>query len=695
MHYWDAGWRGILPLPFKNKTWPPTGYTGHSGIDTSFADCLTFLDDGQQNICLRMPADIVGIDVDHYNEKTGGNTLAELVEKFGALPPTIMSTSRDDGISGIRLYRIPEGASLPSKLDGIEFVQRHHRYAVVWPSVHPEGRTYQWINERTGKPTGIPNTKDLPELPARWIQGLVIHEKEHAIKADIDATAAADVVAAMPPGEPCQHMLKAAGRALAGGDRHDSYNEAVLAATGYGRRGCPGFEPTIRRLRAAFISEISDPSVGRASRSEALAEFGRSLKGALAIVANEPAGTTCPDDVAEWIESLPPQTTTTIESVDPAEPVEPTPFDRAVRVKYGEMLITDAAKDMLATFKAGQAPPMDGRSLTEFLAEVEDPEEYRIQDLWPAQGRVLLAAQAKSGKTTLVAANLLRSLVDGEDFLGRYHVKKVQRRVIYLNMEVGTRTMRKWLHDAGIVNTSAITVANLRGKAGALALLTVNGRKQLGAWIATHDGEIVILDPLAPLLAALGLDENSNSDVAKFFTWWNEALAYGGVIDDVVVHHAGHGGERSRGASRLLDEPDAIWTLTKDTENKAPRNDDPFADTTPMRYLSAYGRDVELPAEALKFDPMTRRLELTGMSRSSMGMNSNERRVIQLMSDLMPRSKNEIAHALGGNRNTIYSAIEFLIKDTTLVKFGPKGSGATYIYVPELDVDPRDLVGEK
>ena len=678
--YCDAGWRGILPLPYGEKTWPPKGYTGHDGMDTSYADCMEFLLDGKQNICLRMPGNVVGVDVDHYNEKTGGDTLSQLVEKYGALPPTIMSTSRDDGISGIRLYRIPAGSVLPSKLDGIEFVQRHHRYAVVWPSVHPSGREYQWIDERTAKPTGVPRINDLPELPQRWIDGLVTDAKEHAVKADINMSAAADMLAQMPTGEPCQHMLQAAGKAFAGGDRHDSYNEALLAALGYGRRGCPGIHQTVKRLSGAFVSEISDPAVGRATRSEALAEFGRSMRGALGIVANETQGSTCPDDVNEWVESLPPQVDTDGEQPKPEpEPAPLTAYERQVRAKYVDLRINDDAKAMLATLKAGQAPPMDGLSLTDFLSEVEDAERYRVTDLWPAQGRVLLAAQAKSGKTTMVAANLIPALVDGGDFLGRYGVEKVTRRVVYLNMEVGTRTMRRWLQDAGITNTAAITVANLRGKASALSLGTDQGRKQFGAWLAAQDAEVVILDPLAPVLASLALDENSNSEVAQFFSWWSEALMHGGVVDDLVVHHAGHGGERSRGASRLLDEPDAVWTLTKDGETKEADETDPFGES-PTRYLSAYGRDVELPAEALSFDYDTRQLKLTGMSRAQVRGTKENSKIDKVFVDEVPKSKNAIVNACGIHRNKAWDLVSKMIDSGELEPAGKTTNGAvTYL----------------
>jgi hypothetical protein len=378
---------------------------------------------------------------------------------------------------------------------------------------------------------------------------------------------------------------------------------------------------------------------------------------------------------------------------DYVEIIELSPYDRAVRSKFVDLRINDDAKQMLATMKAGQAPAMDGRSLTDFLAEIEDIEKYRVENMWPAQGRVLLAAQAKAGKTTMVAANLLPCLVDGGDFLGRYQVEKIARRVVYLNMEVGTRTMRQWLKDAGIIDTAAITVANLRGKASALSLTSEAGRKQFAAWLRDQDAEVVILDPLAPALASLGLDENSNADIATFFGWWSEALTMAGVVDDMVVHHAGHAGERSRGASRLLDEPDAIWTLTKDSDFTESSEANPLP-ASPTRYLSAYGRDVELPPEALKFDVGSRQLTLTGLSRSAMGRNDVERAIIGLMSDLRLRTKNEIVKMIKGDRNNAWDACDALIDAGKLILAGKKGGGWNLQYVPEVAVDPRDLLAE-
>ena len=177
--YWDAGWRGVLPLPARAKKDPPAGFTGGSGGWPSRADLQTWIDNGHAggNICLRLPDDMIGIDVDAYDGKNGATTLIQLVEKFGPLPATWTSSSRGDG-SSIRFYRVPPGLNWPSDLgraSGIEIIRHAHRYAVVWPSVHPEGRVYRWTSP-DGIPTlVIPQPGDMTDLPAAWVDGLTAY----------------------------------------------------------------------------------------------------------------------------------------------------------------------------------------------------------------------------------------------------------------------------------------------------------------------------------------------------------------------------------------------------------------------------------------------------------------------------------------------------------------------------------------
>jgi AAA domain/Bifunctional DNA primase/polymerase, N-terminal len=173
--YWNAGWRGILPLPARCKLAPPEGWTGGASGDPSYADVTTWAEDGhgRGNIALRLPADVLGIDVDAYGEKKGADTLRDAEQRFGPLPPTWIATSRDDGISGIRLYKVPEGLWWPDAVgEHIDVIRRSHRYAVVWPSIHPEGRPYHWIDPGSVVANTVPKLDELPDLPGGWVDGL-------------------------------------------------------------------------------------------------------------------------------------------------------------------------------------------------------------------------------------------------------------------------------------------------------------------------------------------------------------------------------------------------------------------------------------------------------------------------------------------------------------------------------------------
>lgn len=149
--YREAGWSGVLPIPPDKKTPPPPGFTGAGGLDPTDEDidnwCRLCPD---WNLALRMPVDVVGIDVDSYSRKDGIGHLYEFMDEHGleVLPPTWVSSARPDPQrSGIRFYRVEAGKVLSSQVCAdVETVQRHHRYALVWPSIHPDGGEYRWTD---------------------------------------------------------------------------------------------------------------------------------------------------------------------------------------------------------------------------------------------------------------------------------------------------------------------------------------------------------------------------------------------------------------------------------------------------------------------------------------------------------------------------------------------------------------------
>ena len=574
--YFEAGWRGILPLPPGGKFPPPPETTGATGLDTSFADVTAWIEEkGDGNIGLRVPDGVVGIDVDSYGDKPGGVTFQNLEDTLGVLPRTLCSSSRDDGVSGIRFFRVPPGTRFVPALAGIDIIQRHHRYAVVAPSVHPSGALYEWRDSHTMQPVDdVPVIAELPNLPKAWLDHLTTLAVSPT-KHNVNPT---EILKGMPLGEPCEHIISAAARCFDPDEgRHDAYTAGIMSIANAGRLGCPGALQTLEALKPPFVEAIAD----RATADEAAGEFARMLEGALRIVAGTPQGDACPEDIS-WI--------ATPEQLAAAD--EEQQWRMLVEQKATNLRLIEEARAANKRRALGDLPDLEIESLSDVLEQDDEEEQWLVGDMWPSGGRTLLVASAKTGKTTLLCRNLLPCLADGGMFLERFRVEPVDRKVLFLNLEVAPSTVRAWMRTAGIVDVEKIMVASLRGKVSSIELTTPEGRTRFADLLRANDIGTVILDPLAPLLAVLGLDENSNGDIAKFFGWWNEALVAGGVENDLIAHHAGHGGGRSRGASRLLDEPDAIWTMQRDEQAN-------------LRVLRAMGRDVELGDSVITFDDGT------------------------------------------------------------------------------------------
>jgi hypothetical protein len=264
-----------------------------------------------------------------------------------------------------------------------------------------------------------------------------------------------------------------------------------------------------------------------------------------------------------------------------------------------------------------------------FLAIEDDPVSYRISDLLPVGGRAVIAAQFKAGKTTTIG-NLVRSLSDADDFLGRFAVTTA--RVTLIDNEMDARQLRRWLRAQGIQHPENVKVATLRGQVSSFDILDPAVRAQ---WADRLRGtDVLIFDCLRPVLDALGLDENR--DAGKFLVAFDALLREAGISEAIVVHHMGHNGERSRGDSRLRDWPDVEWRLVRN-------GDEPDA----PRFFSAYGRDVDVPELAVTFDSATRHLTAGQGNRKDAATTAALDDVLDVLTAATePLSRNRIESAL-------------------------------------------------
>lgn len=301
--YRTLGWR-VLPLPPRAKKKPPPGFTGRGGSWPSEEQMDEWARNRphDSNICVRLDEQTIGIDVDAYDDKTGAQALDEAEKRWGPLPPTVMSSSRDDGVSGIRLYRVPAGTVLRGGIQfdeigvgDIDLVQRHLRYVMCWPSVHPTTNSrYVWRDGDGRVLSSPPAADDLPALPDTWIKALRQENVEPQL-ADLNSQHAlkqtpALTTRAMTEGRPSSIVAQCLAEALNSLDRghcrHDTVRGYVMALLRHGTNGESGIEFALNDLKQKFVSAVGPDRPG--GEAEAEAEFERLISGA-GYLLDEPA----------------------------------------------------------------------------------------------------------------------------------------------------------------------------------------------------------------------------------------------------------------------------------------------------------------------------------------------------------------------------------------------------------------------
>ena len=605
--YLTHGWKGPIPVGTQphQKTHPPTGYTGTDGAWPTEDQIAEWVQARPHvNIALRLPEHVIGVDVDTYGNKPGADTMIAVTETHGKLPRTWISTSRQGTRSGIRWFRIQHPGPLPGKLvhpddpdiSGVEIIQHTHRYAIVWPSIHPEGGQYRWVNPAGQNSDTIPRPADLPQLPQAWL--------DH-INQDCSCWAPFNWDRhKTQPNDPVETAYrKWSGRMTETYGRHDAALGGVMALVAFKDRGWPGAQHYLDQLQTDFYQSLGDTR----SQPEAQAEWERMIDGA--------AKKAPTSQIPIW---QPHQT---------SNPPTPETFDARVEEELDKLRVRDKARRRFAAEQRPPAIPPEILTLTERLARPRPDIKWRIHGWQPAGTRSLLAAQYKAGKTTLVG-NLIRSLVDNEPWLGTANVDPIiTGRFTLLDFEMSERQLDDWLADQNIQNTDKVVVVPLRGKATTFDILDEPTRSQ---WADMLRGtEYLAVDCLRPILDALGLDEHR--EAGRFLTAFDALCDEAQIPDGIMVHHMGHHGERSRGDSRLRDWPDVEWRLVRE-------NDEPNS----PRYISAYGRDVEQPEGLLHHDPDSRHLSLIGGSRATAAARAALPDIIDYVSEHGPISKNQV-----------------------------------------------------
>ncbi|MCU1697353.1 MAG: hypothetical protein JWR34_3416 [Mycobacterium sp.] len=338
------------------------------------------------------------------------------------------------------------------------------------------------------------------------------------------------------------------------------------------------------------------------------------------------------------------------------------PFDDDVAKELHRLRVREAAHQRFAAERDGPAPPFDAGLLDEMLARPAAP-PYRVDRLMPADGGMLVVAQRKTGKTTLML-NLARSLLTREPFLGTFSVVPVRGRVAVLNYEVSGAQLSRWADGVG-VPTDRLLLVNLRGRRDPLA--HDDDRKRLADLLRHHEVESLIVDPFGR--AYSGTSQNDPGEVGAWLVGLDAfTRSEVGAHDLILTAHAGWNGERTRGSSALEDWADSIVTMTAGTGGDEG-----------SRYLRALGRDVSIDEDRLRFDPESRLLSMTGAGSRKQATTSAKVEALAVgVCDYLESNAGavfgDIKKAVEGREGDIRSAVE-LAENRGLIRRDVGGPG--------------------
>ena len=259
------------------------------------------------------------------------------------------------------------------------------------------------------------------------------------------------------------------------------------------------------------------------------------------------------------------------------------------------LMINKAARERVKQhqleLESAGLPAIPTQRLDEVFTTEPQGQDWLIEGLLQQDGSVVLSAQYKSGKTTL-AMNLVHAVTTGKPFLGSFCVPEPLR-VAYYDLELGFRTARKWFMEIQ-PDPTMVTYTNLKGQGQQLDVRSERWFDHVVEQLRRDQIDVVVIDPISAVLAAIGVMENENSEVRPLLDRFDAVAREAGCRGVVVVHHTGHDKSRARGASSFGDWPTAMWTLERDGDKPS--------------QFRARGRDVYVERSGLVYDQNTRQL---------------------------------------------------------------------------------------
>jgi hypothetical protein len=239
---------------------------------------------------------------------------------------------------------------------------------------------------------------------------------------------------------------------------------------------------------------------------------------------------------------------------------------------------------------------------TDLLKKPRTNPQWVVKGLVNYGGSALLTGKYKSGKSTLML-NLIKALTTGSHFLGQFEVPHPMR-VAYVDMELGEDMAQRWISEVSGIDTDLLEYIDRRGQGFRLNMRSETLRSKWARVLLEKQVDVLIVDPLSPIMSALGIDENSAETVRPLMDSFDMLAVEADLKAIVVSHHTGHQDpNRARGSTAFMDWASSFMSVVRQGEEF----DSP-------RFFRASGRDVSLNATELVFHPEHRELKLSGQA---------------------------------------------------------------------------------
>lgn len=542
--YRRAGWTQVVPLPPAAKSFPPKGVTGRRQqpvTDRQIQEWSQSNPDG--NTAIVMPEGVICLDVDsaegHQRKTDGALELAELERKLGALPATWCSSAHGgESPYRHRFYRVPEGIEFDGgAAESIDVIQHHHRYCVVWPSVHPSGEFYAWYTPDGHPADRIPTPGELPSLPDAWIRFLRKPMREERPR----PTAPAIRPNLGDDARMCKAVNTLLRRTLENpaskGSRHDTMLHAAWAFVRFQEEGHRGALDALSQLKPYFITDIAKDRQG--GEREAEREYMSIVQGALeknpgAQGLQDPCERTLIDRLTTSEATLINQQATSPASSDAGQVPDDTdglPVAQAVQASS-----TWRFEDLTQLVQGIDLPPTP----TVFQREDGQGLFYRgaVNDVHgePGCGKSL-AMQAATAQQLKQGNHVL--YVDYEDT-----ARNVVKRLLLMGVDAGAIVERLHYVRPSGKNTGPTSVEGWRE--------TIR---------LASECSLTVIDGVTSCLAYQGLDSNNGDDIAAWYNTYPRLLSQEGtavVLIDHVVKSKDNRGRYAGGSMQKLALIDGI-----------------------------------------------------------------------------------------------------------------------------------------